>query len=59
MVDKVDALERDAVKALLRWLDQHPVLAEDGDPLIWTDGKPVALDVLQVIATLRQHEATT
>jgi hypothetical protein len=53
----VDELERQSVAALRRFLDEHGQVAlEDGQPLLWTNGKPVALDVLEVIAALRRHE---
>ncbi|HEY8819556.1 MAG TPA: hypothetical protein VIM25_12160 [Candidatus Limnocylindrales bacterium] len=55
----VDELERQAAEALRRWLDErggHALLAPDGRAMVWTNGKPVALDVLEVIAALRRHE---
>jgi hypothetical protein len=45
-------MERDAAAALVRWLDEHPVLADDGSPAVWADGMPVALDVLHVLVEL-------
>jgi hypothetical protein len=46
-------IERDAIRALELWLEEHPVLTEDGRPLEWSDGVPVALDVLDVLIALR------
>jgi hypothetical protein len=39
--------------ALEAWLREQPMLAPDGQALKWADGRPVALDVLQVLAALK------
>jgi hypothetical protein len=46
-------IEADAIRALELWLEEHPVLTEGGRPLEWSDGVPVALDVLDVLIALR------
>lgn len=57
MVDtaRLDELERAAADALMAWLEEHPPIGEEGHPLVWSDGKPVALDVLAVTGALRRH----
>jgi hypothetical protein len=55
---QVDKLEREAVKALLLWLEDHgPLIAPDGRPMLFADGKPVSLEVLNVIAAIRRWTA--
>ena len=47
------ALQNDVDTALLRWIEAHSVLTADGEPIVWPDGRPVALDVglaLRVLA---------
>ena len=58
MDERIDELEREAFDALLQWIEEHPA-TKAGVPLMWSDGKPVALDVLAAIAELRRHQATT
>jgi hypothetical protein len=53
---RVDEIEQEAVEALERWLYDHCPVADNGEPTVWADGRPVALDVLRVIEALRRHK---
>ena len=57
MVDTetLDRLEREAAEAILSWAGERKLLTDDGHALLHTDGKPIALDVLDAIAVLRRN----
>lgn len=44
-------------KALIAWLRERPLLADDGRAMVHTDGMPIALDVLRVLVALREADA--
>lgn len=52
--DEFARLRDDAERALLAWLreDQHPMLSDDGHAMVWSNGRPVALDVALALRAL-------
>lgn len=54
----MDLREREAVDALVAWLAdrQYPLVSTDGHAQVWDNGRPLALDVLEVVNALRQNE---
>ncbi len=47
--EQLEAIRADTERALLLWLADNPVLADDGQPIVWMDGRPVALDVAMAL----------
>lgn len=52
--DVLAAVEEQSLNALHLWLDAHPPLSARGDVMEYRDGRPVALDILEVIAAIRK-----
>jgi hypothetical protein len=48
-MDELLKREKDALNALWRWLDEHPPSNESGEAMVWSDGRPVAFDVLRAL----------